>query len=123
MSYDEDLKRVLSEDDEAFLKRVEDDRGLFTQYFAAFHGPMGMWMWFVLILTFVTTGIAVWASYRFIIGAEVVELLKWGAAAWAAWTAQVALKQWAFDRINHVATLRELKKIELRLVHLEERGG
>lgn len=115
------IRAALDVDDDAFIADLEDNRGLFTQYFATFHGPVSVWNWIVLVLTLAATGVGVYAAWRFVVGADVREMLLWGGAAWAAWTIQIASKQWVYDRMNHLAALREMKKLEWRLVRLEER--
>ena len=117
--YEKKLVEGLNADESTFLRNLEDNRGLFTQYAATFDGPMKLFTWIAFILTLVVSGVALWATYRFVTGAEVREMLLWGGAAWAAWTVQIALKQWQWARINQLAVLRELKKIELRIARIE----
>ena len=49
------------------------------------------------------------------------ELALWTAGALAAMLAVGLIKIWFFERMNFIALLRELKRIELRLVRIEER--
>ena len=49
------------------------------------------------------------------------ELILWAAAAWAAWTLQIGLKQWIWSRVNTLSILREMKRMELRMAALEAR--
>jgi len=121
--FDDRLRANLSADDEAFLKDLEDGQGLFSQIGPLFRGPMAAWTWFANIFVLVATGAGLYAAYKFVVADDIQAMLLWAGAAWAAWTMQVALKQWMWDRINHLGVLRELKKIELRLVQLERSGN
>lgn len=118
--HDERVRRALSAPDEAFLRDVEDGRGLFTQMSALFHGPLRFWSLFGAVWVFVATGVGLWAVWNLLHADTTRALVLWAGAAWAAWTVQIALKQWAYDRMNTLTILRELKKIELRLARLED---
>lgn len=117
--FDDRLRQDLTKEDEAFLRDLEDGQGLFSQVTPLFRGPMAGITIIAQIVTLIVTGIGLYAVWKFIQAPEIRDMLLWGGAAWAAWTTQVALKQWAWDRMNHLGVLKELKKIELRLVQLE----
>ena len=118
--YEERFTDNLSKDDEAFLANLEDNKGLFQQYFSTFQGPLKFWTYLITVLTLIASGIGLYAAWKFATGADIRGILMWAGIAWAAWTVQIAMKQWVFERMNHLAVLRELKKIELRLAHLED---
>ena len=117
--FDDRLRHDLSADDEAFLRDLEDGQGLFSQMGPLFRGPMAGWVWVANIVTVLATVAGLYSAYKFIVAGDTQSMLLWAGAAWAAWTMQVALKQWMWDRVNHLGVLRELKKIELRLVQIE----
>ena len=120
--FDDRLRHDLSADDEAFLRDLEDGQGLFSQMGPLFRGPMAGWVWVANIFTLLATAAGLYSAYKFIVAADIQSMLLWAGAAWAAWPMQIALKQWMWDRVNHLGVLRELKKIELRLVQLERSG-
>ncbi|MEO0467245.1 MAG: DUF6768 family protein [Pseudomonadota bacterium] len=117
--FDDRLRANLSEDDKAFLRDLEDGQGLFNQMTHLFRGPMAAWTWVANTFVVAATGAGLYFAYKFIVADDTQAMLLWAGAAWAAWTMQIALKQWMWDRINHLGVLRELKKIELRLMQLE----
>ena len=120
MSDDAKLKAALSADDEQFLRDLEDGRGLIAKVGDSFHGPMRWWAVVCNVFVMIATGFGIWTVIK-LLGADTTRgQILWAAAAWASWTMQIALKQWLWDRINMLTVLRELKKIELRLVRLEE---
>lgn len=118
--FDTRLRQSLEKDDAEFLKDLEDGRGLFVQMSQTFHGPMRFWTFFVGIIIFIMTGLGFYSIWHMFQAETTRGLLLWMSAAWAAWTAQVMLKQWIYDRMNTLSILRELKKIELRLIQLEK---
>ena len=119
--FDETLRSRMSAEDEAFLRDLEDDRGLFRQLGDTFRGPMRNWVWATNLVAVVASGIGLYAIWQMIAADTTRGLILWAAAGWAAWTIQIAAKQWIWQRMNLNSVLRALKMIELRLARLEER--
>ena len=115
MDFDTKLRETLSAEDEAFLKTLEDDRGLFTQLGETLHGPLRFWTRLVIVVTFLVSGLTFWAAYQAFIAEALRETVLWAAGTVIGANSVAMLKQWLFDRMNHLAVLRALKKIELRL--------
>jgi hypothetical protein len=119
--FDEKLKGALDADDEVFLRRLDEERGLFAQIGDTLTGPLGGWAKLVAfnsVLLVIVMVFAVWMM----IGAETDRvLILWTAAALAALFVQGMIKQWFFERMNLVALLRELKRIELRIARIEDK--
>mgnify|MGYP000454068345 CR=1 FL=1 len=113
------LREALSAEDEAFLRRLETERGLFAQLGEVFKGPLAWITWVCNALVLAATAVGIWAIIGFLNADTVPAMLRWAALGWAAWTIQVALKQWLWDRVNTLNVLRELKRIELRVTQLE----
>ncbi len=118
---DRRLQDALSIDDQAFLANLENERGLFAQIAEAYRGPLRYITALASIGAFAATALGLWSICEMISAESTRGLILWAAAGWAAWTVQIALKQWIFDRMNLMSVLRELKRIELRLVMLEQR--
>ncbi len=120
--FEEALARGLSADDEEFLRDLEDGRGLFAQLGSTFQGPMRLWTMVGGVVIFAATGLGLYSVWRMLEAETTRALILWAAAGWASWTAQIALKQWVFDRMATLTILRELKKVELRVARLEKQG-
>lgn len=115
------LGNGLSAEDEAFLNELDSERGLFERLGDSFQGPMKRWTIFANIAAVVLTFIGLWAIWQLFHANTTRGLVLWAVAVWAAWTMQIALKQWLWDRINMLGILRELKRVELRVARIEER--
>lgn len=118
--FDTRLRQGLSEEDRAFLHDLEDGRGLFTQMGDTFRGPMSFWTGFAFLISLVFFGLTLYSGCR-LWGAEDVQ----GERLWLAvfiWSSIAVgmTKIWFWLRMNHLSTLRELKKIELRLARMGE---
>ncbi|MEM9234754.1 MAG: DUF6768 family protein [Pseudomonadota bacterium] len=119
--YETRLRRSLDKDDEEFLKDLEDGRGMIAQIGATFSGPMGRWSVFVWVLILVMTAAGAYCVWQLFMAETTRLQILWLFGAWATWTAQVFLKKWVHDRMNTMSILREIKKVELRLIRLEEK--
>lgn len=113
------LKESLSAEDEAFLRNLEEGESLFGQLGSTFTGPMKFLTGFAFVLTFAFFGIAVWAGFNIYSAAEPREMVFWLAVFIFGMVSVAMLKMWFWMRMNHLALLRELKRIELRVA----RGG
>jgi hypothetical protein len=119
--FDEALKEALDADDRAFLRELDSERGLFAQIGDTLTGPLGGWAKLVAfgsVLLGIMTVVAVW---QMIVADTDRALILWTAAGLAAIFAQGMIKQWFFARMNFIALLRELKRIELRIARIEDR--
>lgn len=120
---DNRLRAALSADDEAFLDALEKERGLFAQIGESFRGPMRTMTVIANIAVLIATAVGLWSVWQMFEADTTRELILWAAAAWAAWTMQIGLKQWIWSRIQTLSVLRELKRLELRLARMEERAN
>ncbi|NKB88309.1 MAG: hypothetical protein GKS06_08825 [Acidobacteria bacterium] len=69
----------------------------------------------------VALGLGVWTLSKFLAADEALTALRWGLAfvgcAWALW----AIKMWSWLQMQRYALTRELKRLELQVVHLSTR--
>ncbi len=118
-TFDDRLRGALSAEDAEFLRNLEDDRGLFAQMGATFEGPLKYWTAFAFVLSFVLFGAAIWCAWL-ISASDSLNTIALATAGFIWSSLAVAMiKMWFWLRMNHLATLRELKKIELRLAQIE----
>ncbi len=116
---DDRIRGALSEDDEAFLRTLNAEPGLYKQIAGTFRGPMGFLAIIANVLVLAWTAAGVFAIVKLLGADDTRSLILWAAFGWAAWTAAIAVKQWVWDRMNMLNILRELKRIELRIARLE----
>lgn len=115
-SFEKRLEAGLSAEDEAFLKDIESDENLFKQMGKTFQGPLGGWTIYAFLMSLVLFGLAVWAIWN-VFHADVIKaMILWSSLAIWSFFAVGLIKIWFWMRMNHLAVLRELKMIELRLV-------
>ncbi|MGP1352006.1 MAG: DUF6768 family protein [Parasphingopyxis sp.] len=120
--FDDRLRAALDADDEAFLKELDSERGLFAQIGDTLTGPLGGWAKLVFVIAFLMAMVMFYTIYRVSIAETDREFFGWALGALAALISTGMIKQWFFERMNLMAVLRELKRIELRVARMEERG-
>ncbi|WP_421789444.1 DUF6768 family protein [Hyphobacterium sp.] len=107
------LSASLSEEDEAFLRRLDDEPGLFQQMGNAFQGKLKFWTAYAFVMSFIIFGLAIYCFVQ-LLGAESTrELILWATGVWCALLSVGLTKIWFWMRMNHLAMLREVKRIEL----------
>ena len=109
-------RSALNEDDRAFLDKLDSERGLLQQVSATFTGPLRYWTAYALVMSVVVFGLSVYAFVRLIGAGTMPEVAVWLAVfVWAS-VAVGLIKIWFWMRMNHLELLREVKRLELRLV-------
>jgi len=120
---DDRIQGALDADDRAFLDSLDDEPGLFRQLGNTFHGPMKGWIILINAVVFLLTILGFYAVWGFLNAEGVEAMLRWAALGWAAWTVQIAGKQWLMDRVNMLNILREVKRLELRIAMMSGDDG
>ncbi len=115
-TFEDRLLTSLNAEDEAFLKELEQDTGLFQQMGMTFSGPLRYWTAFAFVFSFFFLGLGVWALINMFEAESTKLVILWGTlVGWSSLSVGL-IKIWFWMRMNHLNVLRELKRIELRLV-------
>ena len=115
MDLDKKIKQELNQQTpeiEAILMR---DQGLFDMLFATFRSNMRGWMIWVNIVVLVVSGFMLYCGYQFFT-ATPEEQMFWGMCTMMLLFIQGMTKQWIFMEVNRSSIMRELKRLELRLM-------
>ncbi|MEM8696971.1 MAG: DUF6768 family protein [Pseudomonadota bacterium] len=120
--FDDRLRAALDADDEAFLKELDEGRGMFAQIGDTLTGPLGGWAKLIFGIAVVLGFALFYSVWQLLTVDSDRELFLWVTATIGLLIAQGFVKQWFFDRMNLMTILRELKRIELRITRMEERG-
>ena len=118
--FDRRLGAALDADDAAFLKSLDAERGLFAQMGDTMAGPLGGWARLVFGLAALLAVALFYSLYRLLTVEGARETILWATAVVSLLMMQGFTKQWLFDRINLIAVLKALKRVELRVARIEE---
>ena len=119
--FDKRLTAALDADDEAFLRELDDERGLFAQFGDTLGGPLAGWTRLAFAATFPMAIFLFVCVWRMFAVDDLREQMLWTAGAIVSAIGVAMLKQWFFERMNLLSVLRELKRIELRIARVDER--
>ncbi|MXO89587.1 DUF6768 family protein [Pontixanthobacter aquaemixtae] len=116
---DDQIRGALDADDKEFLASLEADRGMFRQIGDSFSGPLGGWAKFSFAIA-IAVGIGLAFSFYRAMTADGDAMLGWGLICLALLIMQGFLKEWMFARMNLLAVLREVKRLQLQVAMLDE---
>ncbi|ANU07390.1 DUF6768 family protein [Paraurantiacibacter namhicola] len=117
---DENIAAALDADDRAFLRSLDDRRGLFSQMGDAMAGPLGGWAKFMFAIMFVLGAGLIYSIWQLVTVADTDARILWAVATLGLLTAQGFAKEWFFNRMNLLAMLREMKRLQLQVAMLAE---
>lgn len=116
---DDLINEALSAEDEALLERYGREPGYFGQALALFRGRLGWVMWFVGIVQLLLFVAALYALYQMFAAGELMSALRWGIGAVVLVQVSTLLRSFMGMHFEANRLLRELKRVELRLVRME----
>lgn len=116
---DELIQQSLSEEDEQLLQDFSHEPGYVSQAFALFTGKLGWVMWLVGIVQLALFVAAVYALIQFFAIEEMLPALRWGVVAVILVQLSVLLRSFMGMHFEANRVLREVKRLELRMIKSE----
>lgn len=121
MNIDERIKKELENDSEKLDQILAQEPGLFGQVAGIFKGSLRFWVIFVNLFVLAFTVAMFWAGYEFFVAKSSDDRVFWGVIALASLKAQVSLKEWLFSEMRRSSLMREIKRLELSVEHLQQK--
>lgn len=119
---DHAIRKALTRDDEEFLAGLSDDPGLQELVAETFRGRLRLFTAISWISTLVFTVLMFYSGYR-MLGAEGTDQVLWQTLTIFFMLGTALTKLWVWMEIHRKSLLRELKRIELRLVERGEQSS
>jgi len=121
-TFDDDIRGAMQTDpDEASLQSAGDE-GMIQQVAATFHGRMRRWIIITWAASLISVGVAVWAATAFFRTPHTRDWIMYACIFLCAVIATAMLKMWYLMEMNRNTHTREIKRVELQLARLAERG-
>jgi len=120
--FDQDLKRLLSEEDEAFITDAMDEAGFYKTVFQSFKGPgrsMTLMAWVGIAIFCFFLFFFVWKFFQ---AQSTKDQIMFAALVVMMNTAQCTLKLWYNMHLNRRTVTREIKLLQLALAKSEHLG-
>jgi hypothetical protein len=111
------IDEALDEEERELLRRIGEEPGFFAQALGVFGGRTG-WVNIVLMTVqgvFFVAG--VWATWKFFGSGDPVTQLRWGLPAAVLLIMAAILKMALLPKIETNQIIRELKRLELQILH------
>ena len=117
---DDRIRGALDEDDKAFLDSLESDRGLFRQIGDSWRGPMGGWAKLAFFIALVGGVLMIFVAIQVAHTRDPIGHMIWAIVLLGVITMLGFVKQWIFERMNMLAILREVKRLQVQVAMLAE---
>ena len=114
---DELIREALRAED---VKDFDDlaEPGLPEMVVDLFRGRLRAYVVMFFLMMLVCTVLAVYCGIRFLGASDVPAMLRWGAGFFLGTFVALNAKNWYWMQMAHLATTRELKRLELLVAHL-----
>lgn len=109
----------LSNEDEALLEHYDTEPGYFKQAFGLFHGTLAWVMWLVMIVQILLFAAAVYSVWMLFATTDLMTAVRWGVIAVIAVQIGTFLRGFMGTHFEANRVLREVKRLELRLVRMQ----
>lgn len=119
---DDMIDEALSEEERALLEHHAGEPGYVRQALGLFRGRLGWVMWLVGIVQLLLFAAALYALWQMFTADELVYALRWGVGAVILVQLSTLLRGFMGMQFEANRVLREIKRLELRVVRMETRG-
>jgi len=120
--FDEDLKALLSKEDDAFMADIMDETGYYKTVFNSFKGQgsrLRIWAW---VGIFVFASCLIFCVWKFIQAETVKEQIHFATFAILLNSAQIALKLWFNMQLNRRTISREIQRSQLLILRAMQKN-
>ena len=118
------ITKALSDDDQAFLDSLEEERGLFTQIGDTWKGPLGGWAKLIFAVSVVLGLVFLFVLFQLAHSTDNATVhTLWAIMGLAVLVILGFAKEWIFNRMNMLTILREIKRLQLEVALLREERG
>lgn len=117
---DRKIEEALEAEDRDLLERF-GEQGLVAQSFSVFQGKQG-WIAGIAVTAsmFLFAG-AIYSAWNFFRAEEAIVAAQWAAGAWFLMTMVAFMKVWFWMRMESNRVIREIKRVELQLVRMQQK--
>lgn len=118
---DELIEETLTAEDQALLERYGTEPGYFRQALGLFGGRLGWIMWLCYLSAVAAFAGSLFALWQLFSTDALLTALRSGVSAVLLFQLALMLKSFMGEQLQANRVLRELRRLELRLLRMEER--
>lgn len=113
---DDKIRQALNKEDEAAIAQLNEQAGLFEMIGMSLHGRQAWMTYYMWILGLATFVFGLYALSRFFASDDTAVQLAWMLAINACLAIIVVIKVLGWMQMTKLETLREIKRLEMRLL-------
>lgn len=118
MNIDDRIRKELMDEARDIDGLLVGDQGIVGLGMDAFKGGLRRWVVLIMVIILMVSAAMVWSGYQFYVAQSVDDRVFWGVWLVVSLIAQVGFKQWTWMEARRVATLREIKRVEIAVERL-----
>ena len=112
---DDKILEALSAEDQEVMANYGKELGLFGLMAESFKGKLGFMRIAVIIMILALAVLLFHSAFKFFSVEEIVSKLEWLAIGLSALIVVAYLRLWYWLELNHLSTIREVKRLELQV--------
>ena len=113
---DEQIRRALSEDDQRVIAELQDEVGLFDMLGMVLRGKQAWLTWYMWIMGFAVFVFGVYCFMQFLDAEDLKTSLLWMLGINVGISIIVIIKVVGWMQMSKLELIREIKRLELRLI-------
>ena len=113
---DEKIRQALTAEDRALMETIGDEQTVFNLIGKSFRGKMKMFMVIAWVAMFAMFCFAIFSVIQFLAATEISTKLNWGVAFIVSTQFLGGMKMWYFLELNKLASARDIRRLELRMI-------
>ncbi len=113
---DEQIRKALNEEDRAAIAQIGDQAGLFEMIGMSLRGRQAWLTYYMWVLGLATFVFGLYAVNEFFSSDEIASQLAWMLAINTCLAVFIVIKVIGWMQMNKLETMREIKRLELRLL-------
>lgn len=119
---DEKIRKALTTEDQKILAELDKGTGLFELIGMSFRGKQAWMMYYMYALGFVVFAVLVYFTVRYLNTADLKSSLSWALGIITCLFIILLVKIMAWQQMFKLELLRELKRLEMRLMLADEKS-
>ncbi|MDA3934969.1 MAG: hypothetical protein PF630_11690 [Gammaproteobacteria bacterium] len=123
MNIDEKIRQQLESEQIDVDSILADEKGLFSMLLRVYRGNLAGWTILMTVVTFMIFVVAVYCGYQFVTLESAADKIHWGLFMLMAVIAVGLSKLWLFMEMNRASLQREIKRVEIAVLRLQESIG
>lgn len=122
-SIDEQIRKALAAEDQKAIDEIDEEAGLFEMIGMSFKGKQAWLSYYMYGMGMVIAGAGVYFLFQYFATTDIKNSLSWGLAIIACMLTISMIKIMAWQQMQKIELMREIKRLEMRVMMIAERDN